>query len=80
MKELINMYNKFFTVTHNGVKIEFFKNGIEVLDYISKSISAYEHLNPQLTIDLFVNANTLFVVYEYRTIYKEMFLVEIEEM
>ena len=75
----MTVFNTPITVTHNGMHVEFFNNDSEVLDFISKTISHNANLKPQLVVDNNINGDMILIVYQYSTIYKEMFLIEIEE-
>lgn len=76
MKDLVTYFGS-CTVTHNGMKVEFFSNGSDVLSYIANILGRYQNLNPQLIIDAQVGDN-LIIVYQYKTMYKEMFLIEFD--
>ena len=65
------------TITHNGMKVEFFENGMKAVEYINKVIEEYQNLRPEKIVDYTINSETVIIVYQYYTLYKEMFLVEI---
>jgi len=65
------------TLTHNGMKVEFFSNEEGVENFIEKVLNNYKYLNPKKILDIKIE-NKQIIIYEYCTIYKEMFLVETE--
>ena len=77
MKDLILITNP-MRVTHNGMKVEFVDNGAEALTYIASVVNKHSNLNPKLIADVYIGDNKLFIAYEYYTLYKEMFLIEVD--
>lgn len=77
MKDLVNYFGD-CVVTHNGMKVDFCHNGCEVLSLISERLQAYKHLSLRLIVDTYVGDNFIVIIYEYSTMYKEMFLIQLE--
>ena len=76
MNKLMN-YKGRVTITHNGMKVKFFENGMKAVEYINKAIEKHQNLRPEKIVDYTINSETAIIVYQYYTLYKEMFLVEI---
>jgi hypothetical protein len=66
-----------FIVTHNGMTVKFLKDEEEVKRYIQEVITKYNYLRPIKIIDeLIKEENYQIIIYEYSTMYKEMFLIQ----
>ena len=77
MKDLVNYFGR-CVVTHNGMKVDFCYSGVEVLSLISERLKSYKHLSPRLIVDTYVGDNSIVIIYEYSTMYKEMFFIQFE--
>lgn len=66
-------------ITHNGYKINYFDTREEIDNYISSVLKEYSHLRPYLVSDCEItikNKKARLIVYEYYTLYCEVFMVE----
>lgn len=71
-----------FKVTYNGYKIEFFDNQEEVDSFISSIIKEYQYLRPFVACDseiIIIGKKARLLVYEYYTLYREVFIIECNE-
>ena len=68
---------KEFKVTY-GYDLEHFETEKEVEDYMLNIVEVYKELNPRKVYDdvLQGNKKVRVVVYEYRTLYRETFIIE----
>lgn len=58
-----------FRVTHNGMTVKFFDTRREQQEYIQNSLC--RDLNPRLVVE-----TSEIIVYQYSTLYSEMFYIE----
>ena len=74
-----------YRVYHNGYNVEFFSTAEEVENFIANTLKEYEHLGPKEIYRSYGSDNQAegitnkiksVIVYQYRTLYTEMFLIE----
>lgn len=67
-----------FRVTKNGDTVEFFSSDIEVKNWIENQIEKNENLNPKLIFSSKVEKGLEIIVYQYYTLYQEVFVIQYE--
>ena len=61
-------------IVHNGYDISYVSSQVEVDTYINTILSKYPDLTPRKIIDD-KTKNYRLIVYEYRTLYQEVFMI-----
>lgn len=64
-----------YKIVHNGMEIEYKHSISEVNAYIASELEPHRNLSPKLKYNYEIG-KAVFLCYEYRTLYCEMFLIE----